>query len=151
MRLRLLTVTAAATILTTQPSLAQDNYGSAPSGRQGVRYAFDPAARAAWLADCRQRLSAWDSRFRGAAIDNAGPNRDECEAYLDDYYTRYMEGGYYPTYGYSPGAQPTAAAMQAEPECTETVEYVYEDVPAPRKRHIPKRSKVVPDKRVPIG
>lgn len=40
---------------------------------------------------------------------------------------------------------------QGQPQCKETVEYVYEDVPvrpAPKKRYIPKRTKIVPDKRV---
>lgn len=112
----------------------------------------------------------------GAAIDkaeDAGRNRDECEAYLDDYYARYAQGGGYPGYGYgyqqgyypAYGYQAQGCCMapmmampvmmvpltRAEPECTETVEYVYEDVPVrPRKRHVPKRTKIVPDKRVPL-
>ncbi|WP_404479529.1 glycine zipper 2TM domain-containing protein [Novosphingobium sp. BL-52-GroH] len=108
----------------------------------------------------------------GAAIDKAedrGRNRDECEAYLDDYYARYTHGGgypggpaygYYPAYGYGYGygaqgccMQPAmmVPAPQAQPHCTETVEYVYEDVPVrPARRVIPRRSKVVPDKRVKI-
>ena len=111
----------------------------------------------------------------GAAIDkaeDAGAVRDECEAYLDDYYARYARGGYFTPYGYgSPSGYGCAAPaiayssangccmtqpmmmvpVPAKPQCTETVEYVYEDVPAPRKRYIPRRSKVVPDKRVKIA
>lgn len=124
----------------------------------------------------------------GAVIDraeDAGP-RDECEAYLDNYYASYGQGGYsypgagypgagyasygygngypYPAYGYSGygyasggccgGAPMMMVPIQrAEPECTETVEYVYEDVPAPapRPRYVPqKRQRIVPDKRVKI-
>ncbi|MFT4053210.1 MAG: glycine zipper 2TM domain-containing protein [Novosphingobium sp.] len=105
----------------------------------------------------------------GAAIDKAedrGRNRDECEAYLDDYYARYERGGgypgpaqqgYYPAYGYPVQgccmAQPMMMVPVAQPKqnCTETVEYVYEDVPVrPARRVIPRRGKVVPDKRVKI-
>ncbi|WP_232495151.1 glycine zipper 2TM domain-containing protein [Novosphingobium kaempferiae] len=108
----------------------------------------------------------------GAAIDKAedrGRNRDECEAYLDDYYARYNGGGYgpgyapqgyYPAYGYGYPAQGCCMAQPmmmvpvarpAEPNCTETVEYVYEDVPVrPARRVLPRRSKAVPDKRVKI-
>jgi len=105
----------------------------------------------------------------GAAIDKAedrGRNRDECEAYLDDYYARYERGGaypgyapqgYYPAYGYPAQGccmtQPMMMVPVAQPKqnCTETVEYVYEDVPVrPARRVIPRRSKMVPDKRVKI-
>lgn len=113
----------------------------------------------------------------GAVIDKAedtGRNRDECEAYLDDYYARYNQqaaypggpayGGGYPQQGYAaPGygypaqgccmAQPMmmVPVQQAKPNCVETVEYVYEDVPVrPARRVIPRRSKVVPDKRVKL-
>lgn len=177
---------------------------------------FDPAARDAWLADCRHRLSARDSgvggaviggvvggiagnriagrhdraagtvagaaigAVAGAAIDKAEDavrNRDECEAYLDDYYASYTHGGYpggpypyrggypgyyQPAYGYSAQGccmQPMIAVpmmmvpvVQPKPHCTETVEYVYEDVPVrPARRHIPRPSKIVPDKRVKIA
>lgn len=113
----------------------------------------------------------------GAAIDRAedrGRARDECEAYLDDYYARYTAGYPQPGYGgyaypgyapaYAPGyAYPVGCCnsapvmmvpVQAAPQCTETVEYVYEDVPVrPRaRRYVPdKRVKVVPDKRVKIA
>lgn len=204
--MRFFTAAAAVMVLTAQPALAHDHHSDARS----VRYGFDPGAREAWLADCRQRLSARDSGLggaviggvvgglagnriagrgnrtvgtiagaavgaaAGAAIDKAedtAHNRDECEAYLDDYYARYAQGSFYPAsgYGYVPPAYGYAypapgccmasqammmvPAVQAEPECTETIEYVYEDAPArpaPRKRYIPRRTKIVPDKRVPI-
>ncbi|HUD29310.1 MAG TPA: glycine zipper 2TM domain-containing protein [Novosphingobium sp.] len=115
----------------------------------------------------------------GAVIDkteDSGRNRDECEAYLDDYYARYNQQaaypggpvyggypqqGYYaaPGYGYGYAAQGCCMAQpmmmvpvrQAQPNCVETVEYVYEDVPVrPARRVIPRRSKVVPDKRVKL-
>jgi uncharacterized protein YcfJ len=113
----------------------------------------------------------------GAVIDkseDAGRNRDECEAYLDDYYARY-EGGrerqvyrapegapvYASGYGYPQGyaygccgAAPVImvpAAVQAQPECTETIEYVYEDVPVRYKARPIKRSKIVRDKRVKLS
>lgn len=168
---------------------------------------YAPAARDAWLADCRERLSSRDSgvggavvggvvgavagnriagrRHRtvgtlagaavgavaGAAIDRAEddqPARDECEAYLDDYYAAYTQGGYpggpmpYYGYGYPAAYYPAYAVVpvvqagccappRAEPECTETVEYVTEYVPAPRRRAIPpRRVKAVPDKRTKL-
>ncbi|SFF78462.1 Glycine zipper 2TM domain-containing protein [Novosphingobium sp. CF614] len=230
MRLRLSAATAAALILVANPALAHDGAhdGHAmPDPREmpapypgGPRHGgYDPAARDAWLADCRHRLSSRDSGVGGAVIggvvggiagnriagrhnrtvgtiagaavgavagaaidkaEDAGRNRDECEAYLDDYHARYEQGGgypgygsgygygypqgYYPAYGYPAQgccmAQPMMAVpmmmvpiVQAQPHCTETVEYVYEDVPvrpAPRKRYIPKTTKIVPDKRVKV-
>ncbi|KQM21845.1 glycine zipper 2TM domain-containing protein [Novosphingobium sp. Leaf2] len=104
----------------------------------------------------------------GVAIDKAedrGRARDECEAYLDDYYAGYQRGpagydapyGYgqaYPGYGYPVMAVPMmmVPAPQSRPPCTETVEYVYEDVPVrPARRVIPRRAKVVPDKRVRLA
>jgi hypothetical protein len=96
----------------------------------------------------------------GALIDHAGDKartRDECEAYLADYEARYRQPGYghggygyqYPAYGYGGGCcqpmmmVPVTMVPRGEPECTETVEYVYEDVPVR-----PARRKIVPDKRV---
>lgn len=193
-------------------------YGDAPAAdysHEG-RYdeaapGYDPRARDAWLADCRQRVSSRDrgvggaviggvvggvagnriagrgsrtvgtvagaavGAVAGAAIDKAedrGRVRDECEAYLDDYYAGYdarPAHGSYPAYGYgsypaytpaygyaSPtpccGAAPVmmVPVVQSAPQCTETVEYVYEDVPVRRKAyHTPaKQTKVVRDKRV---
>ena len=116
----------------------------------------------------------------GAAIDKAedrGRVRDQCEAYLDDYYARanyaranpgyayaagygYPGGGYYGA-GYYGGGYPgyvlvpvqngccqPAAARQ--PDCTETVEYEYVDAPRARviRRAPDKRVRVVPDKRI---
>jgi hypothetical protein len=107
----------------------------------------------------------------GSAIDRAedrGRARDECEAYLDDYYARYaaagyggytapagyMQGGYAPAYRYAGAGCCMAPVMmvpaQTQPECTETVEYVYEDVPVQRRTYRPRRTKAVPDKRVKI-
>ncbi|MPS67438.1 MAG: glycine zipper 2TM domain-containing protein [Novosphingobium sp.] len=180
----------------------------APYGSAQAQPGFDPAARDAWLADCRQRVGSRDSgvggaliggaigglagnriagrgnrtvgtiagaavgAVAGAAIDKSEDRaraRDECEAYLDDYYARYTQsagtyGGYgagyaypanAPTYGYAAQgccmSQPVAMVPVAQPQCTETVEYVYEDVPVrPARRTIPRRAKAVPDKRVKI-
>lgn len=108
----------------------------------------------------------------GTVIDKAedrGRNRDECEAYLDDYYARYTQPGYgypgygygYPAgYGYAQGgccmAQPMmmvpvmmVPVAQPKPECKETVEYVTEWVPARRHKRV-YRSKIVPDKRTKL-
>lgn len=86
--------------------------------------------------------------------EDTGRDRDECEAYFDDYQARYQNGGY-AQQGYYPGyvypAQGWMPPARTEPNCTETVEYVYEDVPVrPARRAIPSRSKAVPDKRVRI-
>jgi hypothetical protein len=114
----------------------------------------------------------------GSAIDrdeDRSRGRDECEAYLDDYYARYAAGAYgapgsyggyaqpgyamsyAPAYGYQTSGgccgQPVMMVpVQAQPECTETVEYIYEDVPVRhRPYHAPiKRTKIVPDKRVKL-
>lgn len=197
--------------LAASPVMAQEEPAEAASA---PRYAsFEPAARDAWLADCRQRLSARDSGLGGAAIggvvggiagnriagrgnrtigtvagaavgavagaaidkaEDRSRNRDECEAYLDDYYARYTQGagyagqGYYmpaayyvPGYGYGYGAGygpqpqmqammvPAAGPQQAQSDCTETVEYVDEDEPVrPARRVIPRRPQPVADKRV---
>ncbi|MEJ2457828.1 MAG: glycine zipper 2TM domain-containing protein [Novosphingobium sp.] len=148
MRLSLTVATAALTLLA-HPALAQD--GPLPPDPRGLpvpypggpRYGgYDPAARDAWLADCRRRVSTRDSGVGGAVIgglvggvagnriagkhhrtvgtlagaavgaaagavidkaEDAGRNRDECEAYLDDYYARYTHGGGYGYPGYQPG------------------------------------------------
>ncbi|MCJ2187527.1 glycine zipper 2TM domain-containing protein [Novosphingobium beihaiensis] len=219
MRLYFPAAVAALTLLAS-PALAQDGpplpdpRTAPPAYPGGPRYGgFDPAARDAWLADCRGRVAQRDSGVGGAAIgglvgaaagnriagkhhrtvgtlagaavgavagaaidkaEDAGRNRDECEAYLDDYYARYTHGGMYPGYGGGYGYQgygypqgyypaqgccmaqpvmmvPVMMVPAAQPHCTETVEYVYEDVPArprPARRVIPKRTKIVPDKRV---
>ncbi|MFD2404102.1 hypothetical protein [Novosphingobium soli] len=74
----------------------------------------------------------------------------------------YPPNGYGPGYGYGYGYGYPAAGccaapammmvpvVQAAPHCTETVEYVYEDVPAPARRVAPRRSRV-PDKRVKLA
>lgn len=166
---------------------------------------FDPRARDAWLADCRQRIAIRDNGVGGAviggvaggllgnriagrgnrtvgtvagaavgaaagmAIDRAGDRsraRDECEAYLDSYYDHYMrygpagyaQAGYgYGHYGAGYASNCCAPARgtlsRGRPECTETVEYVYEDVPVrPRARRVPAQpTKNVRDKRVKIN
>ena len=115
----------------------------------------------------------------GAAIDRAedrGRARDECETYLDDYYARYSQpvSHGYPGYGYGYGyvqqayapaggccgagvpmmMVPVMMVPRPAPECTETVETVYENVPARRRiyrapRPVPdKRIRVAPDKRI---
>ena len=103
----------------------------------------------------------------GAAIDKAedrGRARDECETYLDGYYDYYAHAGRGFGYGYGHAAYGGYGCCQApmmmvpiiklprrEPDCTETVEYITEDVPAarPKVRRIPsKRVRIVPDKRI---
>lgn len=101
----------------------------------------------------------------GMAIDKAedsGRSRDACETYFDDYMAYYSYHYAQPGYGYGYPMQaaygccrPMHAPMHAvvhQPKCTETVEYVYEDVPVrPRARRLPaKRVKIVPDKRIRI-
>lgn len=116
-------------------------------------------------------IGAGAGALAGMAIDKAedhGRARDECEAYLADYEARYQQNhagyGYGQRgYGYQAGGYgggccspmmmvPVMMMPRAEPECTETVEYVYEDVPVrPARRIVPrKRVKVVPDKRIKI-
>jgi len=169
---------------------------------------MDPAARDAWLGDCRQRIGSRNNGVGGALIgglvggvagnriagrghrtvgtvagatigagaglliDKAGDQgsaRDECEAYLADYEASYTQSqaGYgnracgQGGYGYSNGGGccapmmivPVVQMQRAEPVCTETVEYVYEDVPVrPARRVVPqKRVKIVPDKRIRIA
>ncbi|WP_159979833.1 MULTISPECIES: glycine zipper 2TM domain-containing protein [unclassified Novosphingobium] len=209
MRLRLRVTAIAAISLAATPALAQqaptypggpypgevyDESGAYQAGAEIPHYGgYEPAARDAWLVDCRQRLSSRDSGLGGALIggvvggfagnriagrgnrtvgtlagaavgaaagtvidkaEDTGRNADECASYLDDYYARYTQTGghpgygggyaqqgYHPAYGYSEQAQP----------CTETIEYVYEDVPIrPAYRVIPKRPKAIADKRVRI-
>ncbi|KMS52836.1 membrane protein [Novosphingobium barchaimii LL02] len=166
----------------------QDNEGYEQTAEAQRYGGYEPAARDAWLADCRQRLSARDAGLGGALIGGAvggfagnriagrgnrtvgtlagvavgaaagavidkaedtGRNRDECEAYLDDYYARYTQSGGHP--GYGGYGQQGYYPAQPQPRCTETVEYVYEDAPVrPAFRAIPKRPRAVPDKRVRI-
>lgn len=114
----------------------------------------------------------------GLAIDKSednGRTRDECEAYLDDYYAQYQQrgyGSYGGTYGGSYGygsygggccqsgpmmMVPIMRQSVGEPQCTETVEYEYIDEPvrraaprpAPRPRPAP--TKRIPDKRIPMN
>ena len=106
-----------------------------------------------------------DAQAAGMAIDKAEDSRsvrDECETYLDDYVAYYAYHAAQPAYGYGyahPAYAPSAygccrpgPAIAREPKCTETVEYVYEDVPVrPRARRMPsKRVRIVPDKRIRV-
>lgn len=179
------------------------------------RHAYYSPAQNAWLADCRQRISASDRGVGGAVIgglvggvagnriagqgnrtvgtlagaaigatagtiidraENGSRARDECEAYLDDYYARY-EGdrtsqrytayahtgpanasgypGYYPANPYGGCCGPFPVTMvpisvQPAPQCTETIEYVYEDVPVKKRVYRSKavKTNVAGDKRV---
>ena len=135
-----------------------------PEGHLG-RYNFE-RVRSEWLIECRDRL-AGGARLPGPYGDAPGA----CEDFLEDFYAR----GPHPAHGPLPWAYPpgygslagccTGVPMmmvpvmmppKAEPECTETIEYVYEDVPAaPRIRRAParqpdKRIRVAPGKRVRI-
>ena len=102
----------------------------------------------------------------GAAIDKAEDNgraKDQCEAWLDNYYASYARGPYaqgyaaygygYPTFAYVP-VQNGCCQAAPKPDCVETVRYEYEyvDVPVRRSRVIrrapDKRVRAVPDKRI---
>jgi hypothetical protein len=160
---------AAALFLPLAPAVAHEHHDDGPGRydddrpgdwREGrdPRPPYDPA-REAWLADCRHRVDPRDRRSDGP---------DQCEAYLNDYYARAYggrpQGGYpgydhgaQPVYGYAQGCCGTVVPMmmvpvvQAKPECTETIEYIYEDVPVKRKIYrAPVRTKIVPDKRIKI-
>lgn len=118
----------------------------------------------------------------GAVIDRAEDgrrNRDQCEAYLDDYYARgpgyaqggYAQGGYpqggaypgyaqgypaygYPTYGYAGPMVMVPVMMPSQKPCVETV-VTEEYVTRPARRVIPRRApdkrvRIAPDKRVPL-
>ena len=115
----------------------------------------------------------------GAAIDSAAERnreRDECEAYLDDYYARQSTGaygyaaghhGYAAPYGYAQGGYPYAASAygygggccgqpmmmvpirrvtRTDPECNETVEELVDYVDAPVRAAAPVRP--TPTKRI---
>lgn len=91
----------------------------------------------------------------GSAIDKAedrGRERDDCEVFLDSYYAH---GDFHPAYGmpYGYGAPmvmvPVMLTPRGKPECRETVEYVYEDLPA--RRVIRRAPRIVPDKRIRVA
>ena len=99
----------------------------------------------------------------GGAIDQAQSRSrasDDCEAYYDDYYTRYAQSGYGQSgygqsgYGYAPQTVMVPVTVTpGGPQCTETYETVYDDVPVRRRvirRAVPRRVYTVPDKRVRI-
>jgi len=167
----------AGTLLLTAPASAQheDHGGSPPPppppvdgpaswDRPAPNHApgVDPRARADWIDECSRRLADRDTsayygwkRERRQAEDRA---HAECARYLDDYYAYYARsapGGYGPM-GYGPGCCQAQAMMmvpaprRAEPRCTETVEEIVEYVPAPARRIIRQRIRVVPDKRIRI-
>lgn len=112
-------------------------------------------ARADWLAECRRRTPAHDQDVRG-------PAPDSCEAYLDEFYARrgppygyapYGPGQPMPEYAYGQaygyGPMVMVPVPQSKPECTETIEYVYDDVPA--RRTIPRARPRTPDKRIRVA
>ncbi|PNU01743.1 glycine zipper 2TM domain-containing protein [Novosphingobium guangzhouense] len=107
--------------------------------------------------ECEAYLDDYYARYQtGGGYPGYGPG------YGQGYGSSYASGygapqGYYPAYGYpQQGCCMTQPMMivpvaQPKPNCTETIEYVYEDVPVrPARRAIPRRTKVVPDKRVKI-
>ncbi|EIZ81115.1 hypothetical protein WSK_0267 [Novosphingobium sp. Rr 2-17] len=169
MRFPIVSISAPVLVLLASPALAHQpypddapgaSYTSAPEpssptydpGDDASNYrrrypGFDPAARDAWLADCHDRIAPRDP----------GPGPGECEAYLDNYYSAYTGRGYAGGYAQSPGyAQPgysgSAGPVAMMPQrSTETVEYVTEYVPVKtRHRAIPRRTRMVPDKRVKL-
>lgn len=129
----------------TSPALAGENHRHrAADGPPPGAYDFG-RARADWLAECRRRMPPGSVR---------GP--ESCNAFLRDFYGRvgpYGHGYYGPQTVMVPVFQPAVA----EPECTETVEYVTEDVPARRTiRRAPprtpdKRIRIAPDKRTRVN
>ncbi len=165
MRLRQFAIVATAAAVfagTGTSALAHEGHGHgaepAPDWKADrMHHGTDPHARDAWMEECERRLD------RGRSESEA---RDECAAFLDDYYAHYRGSygyrhmGYgYPAQGYGMGCcqqpmmmVPIVRQQTAEPECTETVEYEYVDVPVRAKpRPVPqKRVKVVPDKRVKV-
>lgn len=130
----------------------------APDAAPGL----DPRARADWIDECSRRLADRDSsayygwkRERRQAEDRA---HAECARYLDDYYAYYARSAPgYASMAYGPGCCQAQAMMmvpvprRAEPRCTETVEEIVEYVPAPARRVIRQRIRVVPDKRIRIA
>ncbi len=121
-----------------------------------------PAFRESWIAEREDRLADGYHHRRKRDVRAFG---ERCARYFDGYYGYYRS--YQPGPGYAhayPGAamgygaccqqpimmMPAPRMQRREPECTETVEYEYVDVPV-RRAPPPKRTKrvkVVPDKRV---
>ncbi len=128
--------------------------GPPPGWHEHGGYDF-ARAREDWLAECRRRMP------RHAEAPGVGP--DGCEAFLQDFYARRDPRGYQPygyggpmqAYGYGAGCcmpmvmVPVMQPAKVEPDCTETVEYVYEDVPA--RRQIQRAPRRAPDKRIRIA
>jgi hypothetical protein len=132
--------------------------GHGSHGAPGGGYTPPAEQRASWLAECRDRLADSDLRRHAA---------QRCEEYFDGYYAHYRMAQPGLTWGYPVATHggggccqqpmtmmPVPRAPHREPECTETVEYEYVDVPVrayPAPRAVPrKRVKVVPDKRIYI-
>jgi hypothetical protein len=164
------------------PALAQDGpmpppppmmHGghSAPGTSSAPGGGYEPPLqmRSSWLAECRDRLHHGGIRRESAA--------ERCERYFDDYYAYYRSAQPAPAYGpvysqrYSYAAPtmssgcmpcqrpamvapgPAPYVRRGEPECTETVEYEYVDVPvraAPRRRAAPP-PRAVPDKCIRVS
>jgi hypothetical protein len=117
----------------------------------------DPRARDAWLDECRHRMYHRDREW---GEDGRRPDYDYCEAYFDDWFAHFGQGGYaYGGYGYG---YPQPMPMMMVPvrhqvrdrDCV--CEVVSEEAPArrrviyrPRPVH-DKRVRIAPDKRVPV-
>jgi hypothetical protein len=135
-------------------------------GRAGPPYGPTAAERAEWIDECQARTSddfeddRWYRRSRRDSDARGERERLRCETYYDDYYAYYARQtpAYRPS-GHGHMHMPASADCCApppatRPECAETVEYEYVDVPARRViRRAPrpapdKRIRLVPDKRV---
>ena len=149
-------------------------HGAQASGMPAVPPAPPAIAsevRENWIAECAQRRSGGDqSRWARKHASPSSHARNECERYLDDYLAYYAQVSRPYGYGYghgqpmAPGAGgccyggpvmmvPIVRQPAARPRCTETVEYIEEDVPVrPRVKRVPdKRIRVVPDKRFRVA
>ncbi|MCB2049221.1 MAG: hypothetical protein KDE32_13505 [Novosphingobium sp.] len=130
---------------------------------QGQGYTPPPQFRDSWVAECTDRLAEGYGRRKARQAE------ERCMRYFDSYYEYYRS--YQPAPGYAYGYQgaamtsggccqqpmmmPGPRMARREPECTETVEYEYVDVPVRRRAAPPppaptKRVKVVPDKRIKV-
>lgn len=125
-------------------------------------YTPPPQFRDSWIAECTDRLADGYGRRKARHAE------ERCVRYFDSYYDYYRmhqpAPGY--AYGYQGAAMgygtccqqpmmmmPAPRMARREPECTETVEYEYVDVPVRRRPPPPaptKRVKVVPDKRIKL-
>jgi hypothetical protein len=128
----------------------------------GQGYTPSPEFRDSWLAECTDRLA------EGRGRREARHAEERCVRYFDNYYDYYRMNQPAPGYAYGyqgaamgyggccqqPAMMPAPRIARREPECTETVEYEYVDVPVRRRPPPPpapaKRVKVVPDKRIKV-